>query len=51
MEKREKQERMPVSAGMKVCRVVGVVLLAAAVGYIIWRGDYDGKGVVGYVDD
>ena len=51
MEKREKQEKMPVSVGMKVCRVVGVVLLMAAIGYIIWRGDYDGRGVVGYVDD
>ncbi len=42
---------MPVSAGMKICRVVGVVLMAAAVGYIIWRGDYDSKGIVGFVDD
>ena len=42
---------MEVSAGMKVCRVIGAVLLLAAVAYIVWPGDFDGKGVVGYVDD
>lgn len=50
MEKRE-IEKQEVSVGMKVCRVIGIVLLMAAVCYIIWRGDFDGKGVVGYVDD
>ena len=51
MEKREKQEKVEVSAGMKVCRVIGVVLVLAAIAYVVWRGDFDSKGVVGYVDD
>lgn len=51
MEKREKQEKVEVSAGMKVCRVIGVVLVLAAIAYIIWRGDFDEKGLIGYVDD
>lgn len=50
MDKKE-TEKMEVSAGMKVCRVIGVLLVMAAIGYIVWRGDYDGKGLVGYVDD
>ena len=48
MEQKEKQE---LSAGMKVCRVIGVVLVMAAIAYLVWRGDYDNKGIVGYVDD
>lgn len=48
MEQKEKQE---VGTGMKICRAVGVVLVAAAIGYIIWRGDFDEKGLIGYVDD
>ena len=48
MEKKEKQE---VSAAMKVCRVIGVVLVLAAIAYVVWRGDFDQKGIVGYVDD
>ena len=47
----EKKERQVVSAGMKICRVIGVVLVLAAIAYIIWRGDFDSKGLVGYVDD
>ena len=50
MEKRENQQ-VEVSAGMKVCRVLGIVLLIAAIGYLVWRGDFDNKGIVGYVDD
>ena len=42
---------MEVSTGMKVCRVIGVLLVLAAIGYIVWRGDFDDKGIVGYVDD
>ena len=49
MEKKENQVK--VSAGMKVCRVIGVILLMAAIAYIVWRGDFDNKGIVGYVDD
>ena len=45
------QERLPVSTGMKICRVVGIVLVLAAICYIIWCGDFDHKGIVGYVDD
>ncbi len=47
----KKQERVPVSTGIKICRVVGIVLVLAAVAYLVWRGDFDQKGVVGYVDD
>ena len=50
MELREK-EQMEVSTGMKICRVIGILLVTTAIGYIVWRGDFDGKGVVGYVDD
>lgn len=50
MERKEK-ELAQVGTGLKVCRVVGVVLLLAAIGYLAWRGDFDIKGVVGYVDD
>lgn len=50
MEQRENQQ-VEVSTGMKVCRVIGVLLVLAAIGYIVWRGDFDDKGIVGYVDD
>ena len=49
MEKRENQ--VEVGTGMKVCRVIGVVLVMAAIAYLVWRGDFDEKGLVGYVDD
>ena len=49
MEKKENQ--VEVGAGLKACRVIGVLLLVAAVGYFIWRGDFDGTGIVGRVDD
>ena len=49
MEKKENQ--VPVSTGMKICRVIGVVLLMAAIAYIIWHDDFDVEGIVGYVDD
>ena len=47
----EKKERQEVSVGMKACRVIGVVLVLAAIAYVVWRGDFDHKGIVGYVDD
>ena len=47
----KKEERQEVSVGMKVCRVIGVVLVLAAIAYTVWRGDFDQKGLVGYVDD
>ena len=50
MEQRENQQ-VEVSAGMKVCRLIGAVLLLAAIVYIAWPGDFDQKGIVGYVDD
>ena len=54
MEKRENKHQ-EVSAGMKVCRVVGIVLVLAAIAYVIWDviwgGDFEEKGIVGYVDD
>ena len=50
MEKKENQQ-VEVSAGMKACRVIGVLLVLAAIGYLVWRGDFDHKGIVGYVDD
>lgn len=49
MEQNKKQ--VEVSTGMKVCRVIGVVLVLAAIAYIVWSGDFDNKGLVGYVDD
>lgn len=49
MEKKEKH--VEVSTGMKVCRVIGVILIIAAIAYMVWRGDFDHKGIVGYVDD
>ena len=42
---------MEVGAGMKVCRVIGVLLVLAAIAYVIWPGDFDNKGLIGYVDD
>lgn len=51
MEKREKQEKMPVSARLKACRVIGILMMVAAIAYLVWPDDYDNKGVVGYVDD
>ncbi len=51
MEKREKQEKMEVGTAMKVCRVIGIVFVLAALGYLVWEGDFDKKGIVGYVDD
>ena len=50
MEKKEK-EIQEVGMGMKICRAVGAVLVLAAIAYIIWRGDFDKKGLIGYVDD
>lgn len=50
MDKRE-NGKVEVGIGMKVCRVIGIALVLAAVGYVIWRGDFDQKGLVGYVDD
>ena len=49
METKERQGE--VGTGMKVCRVIGVLMVLAAIGYIVWRGDFDNKGIVGYVDD
>ncbi len=46
-----KQQQVPVSTGIKICRVLGIILVMAAIGYIVWRGDFDQKGIVGYVDD
>ncbi len=46
-----KKQQVPVSTGIKICRVIGVILVMAAIGYIIWGGDFDDKGIVGYVDD
>lgn len=51
MEKREKQEKMEVGTGLKACRVLGVLMVLAAIGYIVWHGDFDSRGIVGYVDD
>ena len=50
MEKKN-QDKQEVSTGMKLCRALGVILVLAAIAYIIWGGDFDGKGIVGYVDD
>ena len=47
----EKKERQEVSTGLMACRVIGVALVLAAIAYLVWRGDFDSKGIVGYVDD
>lgn len=47
----EKKERQPVGTGMKICRVVGILLVLAAIAYVVWPGDFDSKGIIGYVDD
>ena len=47
----KKENSVEVGTGMKVCRVIGVVLVLAAIAYVIWPGDFDSKGLVGYVDD
>ena len=49
MEKKENQ--VEVGTAMKVCRMIGIVLVLAAIAYVIWPGDFDSKGLVGYVDD
>ena len=36
----EKKEKQPLSVGMKLCRVIGVVLVCAAIGYLIWVDDF-----------
>jgi len=36
---------------LMACRVIGVLVLLAAIAYIIWTGDFDHKGIVGRVDD
>ena len=51
MDMEKKGNQVQVSTGMKICRVVGVVLVLAAIAYTIWRGDFDEKGLIGYVDD
>ena len=49
--KKKENQRVEVSTGMKVCRVIGIVMVAAAIAYLAWHGDYEDKGIVGYVDD
>ena len=44
MEKKKEQEKMPVSAQLKACRVIGIVLMVAAIAYLVWPGDFDHKG-------
>lgn len=48
---KKKENQVEVSGGMKACRVIGVLLVLAAIAYTVWHGDFDNKGVVGYVDD
>lgn len=47
----KKKEKEVAGVGLKVCRVIGVILVVAAIVYIVWRGDFDERGLVGYVDD
>lgn len=49
MEKKDRQAE--VGTGMKVCRAIGVLLVLAAIAYVVWHGDFDNKGIVGYIDD
>ncbi len=50
MELKEKGQ-VEVSIGMKVCRVIGIILIIGAIAYLVWQGDFDRRGIVGYVDD
>ena len=47
----KKENKVELSCGMKMCRMLGVVLVLAAIVYVVWPGDFDEKGIVGYVDD
>ena len=47
----KKENKVELSGGMKLCRVIGVALVLAAIAYVAWPGDFDDKGIVGYVDD
>ena len=47
----KKENKVELSGGMKLCRMIGVVLVLAAIAYVAWPGDFDDKGIVGYVDD
>jgi len=51
MEKKKQDKQPQVGTGMKVCRIIGIVLVVAAIAYTIWPGDFDNQGIVGYVDD
>lgn len=47
----KKEDKVELSCGIKICRVLGVVLVLAAIVYIVVPVDFDSKGIVGYVDD
>lgn len=47
----KKEDKVELSCGIKMCRVLGVVLVLAAIVYIVVPVDFDSKGIVGYVDD
>jgi len=47
----KKEDKVELSCGIKMCRMLGVVLVLAAIVYIVVPVDFDSKGVVGYVDD
>ena len=47
----KKEDKVELNCGLKMCRMLGVVLVLAAIVYIVVPVDFDSKGVVGYVDD
>ena len=47
----KKEDKVELNCGLKMCRILGVVLVLAAIVYIVVPVDFDSKGVVGYVDD
>lgn len=49
MDKKDRQ--VEVGTGIKVCRAIGVLMVLAAIAYVVWHGDFDSKGIVGYIDD
>ena len=41
-----------VTTTLKVCRVIGVLLVLGAIAYLVWPGDFDSKGIMlGRMDD
>jgi len=51
MDKKNNKNQEPVTTGLRIYRAIGIILVVAAIGYIVWNGDFDSKGLIGYIDD